>query len=211
MGGDPGPAHGATGAEHGGTNVIAIQAFNSTITSTDFGFNAQLFAFTTSAGFTAPVELSFTGLPAGVSQTPAALGDATGYLLPGSNILMQLYKGDIIGVELPAGVRAAYLGNDPRALTAYLHHSDREPSYEDAIDRMTMPVLLIVGERDEVVLTLNQTAAAQLWCEKALHIVPGATHLFEEPGTLAEVAQVATRWFQQHLHADMQHQPEQKA
>jgi putative phosphoribosyl transferase len=60
---------------------------------------------------------------------------------------------------------------------------------------------LIVGERDEGVRQLNAAAYAQLQCEKALQIVPGATHLFEEPGALEAVARLATAWLQQHLHS----------
>ncbi len=57
------------------------------------------------------------------------------------------------------------------------------------------PTLLIVGGRDEVVIDLNEKALAELECEKQLHIVPGATHLFEEPGTLDEVIALAAAWF----------------
>jgi dienelactone hydrolase len=58
--------------------------------------------------------------------------------------------------------------------------------------------LFIVGGCDEVVLELNKEAFAQLTCEKVFAVVPGATHLFEEPGTLEEVAQLAARWFRRH-------------
>jgi putative phosphoribosyl transferase len=58
---------------------------------------------------------------------------------------------------------------------------------------------LIVGERDDLVIELNEQAYAQLRCEKELKIVPRATHLFEEPGALEEVARLASDWFQQHL------------
>jgi len=61
------------------------------------------------------------------------------------------------------------------------------------------PTLLIVGGRDEVVIELNKQALAQLRCKKELKIVPGASHLFEEPGALEEVARLAADWFQQHL------------
>ena len=57
------------------------------------------------------------------------------------------------------------------------------------------PTLLIVGGDDDVVIGLNEQAYAQLRCEKELVIIPGATHLFEEPGTLEQVAEHATRWF----------------
>jgi putative phosphoribosyl transferase len=59
--------------------------------------------------------------------------------------------------------------------------------------------LLIVGERDEEVLMLNKKTYDVLKCEKALKIVPQATHLFEEPGTLAIAAMLATEWFKKYL------------
>jgi pimeloyl-ACP methyl ester carboxylesterase len=68
-----------------------------------------------------------------------------------------------------------------------------------ALDRVTSPTLLIVGARDDVVLKLNEQACGQLRCEKELEVIPGATHLFEEPGTLEEVARLAAEWFKQHL------------
>jgi putative phosphoribosyl transferase len=61
------------------------------------------------------------------------------------------------------------------------------------------PTLLIVGGDDEVVLQLNETAQAHLHCENRLAVVPGATHLFEEPGTLEEAAGLARDWFAAHL------------
>ena len=68
-----------------------------------------------------------------------------------------------------------------------------------ALPKVTAPTLLIVGERDEPVIEMNEAALAQLNCEKELKIVPNATHLFEEPGTLEEVARLATEWFKRHL------------
>jgi pimeloyl-ACP methyl ester carboxylesterase len=61
------------------------------------------------------------------------------------------------------------------------------------------PTLLIVGGNDTQVLRLNQQACERLTCEKQLVIVPGASHLFEEPGTLEEVTCLATDWFNRHL------------
>ncbi len=66
------------------------------------------------------------------------------------------------------------------------------------------PTLLIVGSRDEVVLELNRQAQSQLCCENRLVVVPGATHLFEEPGTLTTVAEIARDWFIAHF-ADQLH------
>ncbi|HEY7699676.1 MAG TPA: dienelactone hydrolase family protein, partial [Vicinamibacteria bacterium] len=67
------------------------------------------------------------------------------------------------------------------------------------ITAVRSPTLLIVGERDITVLGLNRKAYAQLQVEKELAVVPGATHLFEEPGTLEEVTRLAAEWFVRHL------------
>jgi putative phosphoribosyl transferase len=64
---------------------------------------------------------------------------------------------------------------------------------------VTAPTLLIVGGHDDVVLELNRTALAALRCERSLAIVPGATHLFEEPGALQAAAEMARDWFVEHL------------
>jgi hypothetical protein len=61
------------------------------------------------------------------------------------------------------------------------------------------PSLLIVGGDDHDVIELNQTAYSALHCEKRLAIIPGATHLFEEPGKLDEVAMLAASWFEFHF------------
>jgi len=68
-----------------------------------------------------------------------------------------------------------------------------------ALARVHAPTLLIVGGDDVSVIELNRKAFAQLRCEKRLAIVPGATHLFEEPGALDQVAQLAREWFETHL------------
>jgi putative phosphoribosyl transferase len=69
----------------------------------------------------------------------------------------------------------------------------------DALERVTAPTLLIVGERDREVLELNREAQARMRCETRLEIVPGATHLFEEAGALELVAELAAEWFRLHL------------
>jgi len=67
------------------------------------------------------------------------------------------------------------------------------------LDRVKAPTLLIVGGRDTVVIDMNRQALAKLKAEKELVIVPGATHLFEEPGALEQVAKLAGDWFLKHL------------
>ena len=68
-----------------------------------------------------------------------------------------------------------------------------------ALVRVEAPTLLIVGANDPTVLELNRQVLSSLSCEKRLETVPGATHLFEEPGTLEEVARLARQWFEWHL------------
>jgi dienelactone hydrolase len=68
-----------------------------------------------------------------------------------------------------------------------------------ALERVSAATLLIVGGQDPAVVRLNRAAYDGLACEKALHVVPGATHLFEEPGALEEVAAAASAWFQRWL------------
>ncbi len=68
-----------------------------------------------------------------------------------------------------------------------------------ALAAVTAPTLLVVGGHDESVIKLNRLAYADLTCTKRLDIVPGATHLFEEPGTLEKVSALAVAWFSDHL------------
>lgn len=83
-------------------------------------------------------------------------------------------------------------------VTAIVSRGGR-PDLARGLDRVTTPTLFLVGERDEVVLHLNQGAYRQLASEKALVVIPGATHLFEEPDALEAVARHAAGWFGRHL------------
>ncbi len=67
-----------------------------------------------------------------------------------------------------------------------------------ALTHVSAPTLLIVGGEDHGVIELNQAAYAYMHCDKQLAIVPGATHLFEEPGTLEQAAKLASTWFARH-------------
>ena len=69
----------------------------------------------------------------------------------------------------------------------------------DALERVTAPTLLIVGSQDHDVLALNRGAEARLRCERRFEVVPGAGHLFEEPGALERVAELAAEWFAGHV------------
>jgi dienelactone hydrolase len=93
-------------------------------------------------------------------------------------------------------VAAAELG---RTVNAVVSRGGRPDLAGEALERVTASTLLIVGGLDEPVIAMNRKAYDQLHCEKRLHVVPGASHLFEEPGTLEEVARLAAEWFQQHF------------
>jgi putative phosphoribosyl transferase len=84
-------------------------------------------------------------------------------------------------------------------VSAVVSRGGRPDLAHDALGAVKAPTLLIVGGADEVVIELNRHALARLTCEKSLEIVPGAGHLFEEPGTLEQVATLATDWFERHL------------
>jgi putative phosphoribosyl transferase len=85
-------------------------------------------------------------------------------------------------------------------VSAVVSRGGRPDLAGSALVHVHAPTLLIVGGEDRGVIELNRQAYAQLRGEKQLVIVPGATHLFEEPGTLEEVARLASQWFTQYLH-----------
>ena len=93
-------------------------------------------------------------------------------------------------------VAAAAQGIEVKAVVS---RGGRPDLAEDALPQVQAPTLLIVGGDDEPVVEMNRQALARLRCEKQLKIVPGATHLFSEPGALEQVANLATAWFQSHL------------
>jgi putative phosphoribosyl transferase len=85
------------------------------------------------------------------------------------------------------------------AIAAVVSRGGRPDLAGDALPHVAAPTLLIVGGDDLPVLELNQRAMARMRCEMQLEVVPGATHLFEEPGALEQVAALARDWFVQHL------------
>jgi dienelactone hydrolase len=100
-----------------------------------------------------------------------------------------------------AGAAAALVAaaERPDAVGAIVSRGGRPDLAGAALARVRAPTLLIVGGNDVPVIGMNQEAMAQLRVENKLEIVPGATHLFEEPGALEEVARLAHEWFERYL------------
>ena len=87
----------------------------------------------------------------------------------------------------------------PRHVGAVVSRGGRPDLAGAALARVQAPTLLIVGGNDNIVIELNEMARGQMRCEVKLEIIPGATHLFEEPGALGQVAKLASDWFSLHL------------
>lgn len=99
------------------------------------------------------------------------------------------------------GAAAALLAavERPNEIGAIVSRGGRPDLAHEQLPRVKAPTLLIVGGRDYQVISLNRSAMEKLRVEKELIIVPGATHLFEEPGALEEVSKLAANWFTKHL------------
>ena len=101
------------------------------------------------------------------------------------------------GASTGAGAALQAAARDTSSIRAVVSRGGRPDLAEPYLPSVTAPTLLIVGGDDEPVIEMNRVAYRLLSCPKRLVIVPGATHLFEEPGTLEEVAEHALIWFQQ--------------
>jgi putative phosphoribosyl transferase len=89
----------------------------------------------------------------------------------------------------------------PEDVGAVVSRGGRPDLADEALPKVQAPTLLIVGGNDDIVIELNEQARDRMRCEVKLEIVPGATHLFEEPGALEKVAQLASDWFVSHIGA----------
>jgi dienelactone hydrolase len=103
------------------------------------------------------------------------------------------------GASTGGGAALVAAAERPDLVGAVVSRGGRPDLAGAALARVEAPTLLIVGGEDDVVIDLNREALAQLRCEAKLEIIPGATHLFEEPGALAQVADLAGAWFSRHL------------
>ena len=125
------------------------------------------------------------------------LAGATDWLVENSET--QDLRVGYFGASTGAGAALVAAAKRPEAVGAVVSRGGRPDLAGEALPRVATPTLLIVGGQDEPVIDMNREAMAQIRAEKELEVVTGATHLFEEPGTLEEVARLAAGWFTQHL------------
>lgn len=112
---------------------------------------------------------------------------------------LQSLRLGLFGASTGAAAALIAAAEQPGRVRAVVSRGGRPDLAGDALEEVQAPCLLIVGARDTEVIVLNREAAARLGAEHQLVLIPDATHLFEEPGTLEEVAFLAADWFERHL------------
>ncbi len=105
----------------------------------------------------------------------------------------------LFGASTGAAAALIAAAERPRSVSAVVSRGGRPDLAVAVLPRVEAPTLFIVGERDPEVIRLNEMARSHMRAVCELEIVPGATHLFEEPGALDHVAVLATSWFQRHM------------
>jgi dienelactone hydrolase len=111
----------------------------------------------------------------------------------------QALRVGLFGASTGGGAALVAAAHDPERVAAVVSRGGRPDLAGDALPRVRAPTLLIVGGDDRQVIALNEQAMRQMRADVRLEIVPGASHLFEEPGTLDRVADLARDWFVRHL------------
>ena len=106
----------------------------------------------------------------------------------------------LFGASTGAAAALVAAAERPKHVGAVVSRGGRPDLAGSALKRVSIPTLLLVGGEDEIVIGLNENAAEVLADHAEIVIIPGATHLFAEPGTLERVADLAANWFDTHLH-----------
>src|SRR6267154_67599 len=182
-------AHGSGSSRHSPRNQFVARTIR------EAGVGTLLFDLLTKAE--EAVDVHTAHLRFDIGLLAERLIDATYWVKGEFDYLSVGYFGSSTGGGA-ALVAAAELGD---SVGAVVSRGGRPDLAGDALPNVKAPTLLIVGGLDYPVIEMNKSALARMSCEKELKIVPGATHLFQEPGTLQEVARLAADWFQRHLHS----------
>jgi len=180
-------AHGSGSSRHSPRNQFVARTIR------DAGVGTLLFDLLTREEEAVDMHTAHLRFDIGLLAT--RLIDATYWIKGELDYLNVGYFGSSTGGGA-ALVAAAQLGD---TVGAVVSRGGRPDLAGDALPKVQSPTLLIVGGRDYPVIEMNKAALARMQCEKELKIVTGATHLFEERGTLEQVADLAADWFQRHL------------
>jgi putative phosphoribosyl transferase len=133
------------------------------------------------------------------------VGEVVGWASTSSYV--QRFPIGLFGASTGAAAALVAAANEPEPVKAVVSRGGRPDLAGEALAQVKAATLLIVGGLDHDVLDLNRRALRLLRCEKRLDVVPGATHLFEEPGTLEAVVAASIDWFSAHVLGD-EHEPE---
>jgi putative phosphoribosyl transferase len=182
-------AHGSGSSRHSRRNRYVAQVLQS------HGIGTLLFDLLT--GEEESIDQFSGELRFNIAFLANRLVDATRWLKQRTD--MAEVKLGYFGASTGAAAALVAAAELPDDIGAVVSRGGRPDLAGDALNSVRAPTLLIVGGDDEPVIGMNQEAMANLRCDKELVIVPGATHLFEEPGTLEEVARLAAQWFRHHL------------
>ena len=117
---------------------------------------------------------------------------------------MQDFNVGYFGSSTGGGAALVAAAARPGHVSAVVSRGGRPDLAGAALGIVRAPTLLVVGGEDHVVIDLNRKAMEQMSCETRLEVIPGATHLFEEPGTLEDVAELASEWFAKHLKTNLE-------
>jgi putative phosphoribosyl transferase len=129
----------------------------------------------------------------------ARLVDATRWVRDGAELELPL---GYFGASTGAGAALWAAAELDDVVGAVVSRGGRPDLAAERLDEVRSPTLLVVGGRDDQVIDLNRRAQDRLTCPTALEVIPGATHLFEEPGALEQVARLAAGWFGANLAGD---------
>ncbi|MHB1064253.1 MAG: phosphoribosyltransferase family protein [Georgenia sp.] len=180
-------AHGSGSGRHSPRNVAVARQLNAA------GLATLLLDLLT------PEEAGARAAVFDIGLLASRLGAATAWV--GAEPAVAGYPLGYFGASTGAAAALWAAADRPDHLRAVVSRGGRPDLAAERLPLVHVPTLLVVGERDTEVLVLNRAAQQRLTCPTELDVVPGATHLFEEPGTLETAGALAVRWFLTHLHA----------
>ena len=178
-------AHGSGSGRHSPRNQAVARSLN------DAGLGTLLF------DLLSPEEEADRANVFDIPLLAGRLGAATAWLLDQDDT--RALPVGFFGASTGAGAALWAAAEPDSPVRAIVSRGGRPDLAGARLESVRAPTLLIVGGRDEAVLEMNRDAARHLTCEHRIEVVPGATHLFEEPGALEAVADLAARWFLEHL------------